>query len=260
MMVSRPRRPLFGTAKLTGIEKGNRMHRLVVASLTATSLSIGATVVASAADLSRPAPAPVYTKAPTVAPGYNWSGFYLGIEGGGAWADSDQTDTSGNTTGTYKQNGGLVGGTVGYNWQVTNWVFGLEGDASWAHVDGTVAAPNCNGGSCFTNLESFYTARGRLGIAFDQFLPYVTGGLAAGEVNAGQAVCNVGGATFCGTDTRVGWTAGAGVEALFAPHWSAKVEYLYADLGDKTQYTPVIPVDVLERPVNIVRGGINYHF
>jgi outer membrane immunogenic protein len=196
-----------------------------------------------------------------MAPVYNWTGFYIGINGGGGWGRSSQTDALGTTTGTYDQSGALVGGTVGYNWQMTSWVLGLEADWDWANINGSVALPAmCVGGNCFTNLQSFGTGRGRVGYAWDRWLVYATGGVAWAHIQSGQDGCiPAAGGPLCGTNDQVGWTIGGGVEAFVMPKWSIKVEYLYADFGNHTYYNPGIPVNATEK-VNIVRAGLNYHF
>jgi outer membrane immunogenic protein len=220
----------------------------------ASIITVGAWGQAMAADLAaRP-----YTKAPPapVMAVYNWTGFYLGINGGGGWARTSHTDTTGLTTGRFDQSGGLVGGTAGFNWQANNIVFGIEGDWDWADINGSSASPLCLGANCFTNLRQFGTIRGRIGYAWNQWLFYGTGGAAFGDVHAGQDGCPVG---FCGSNIRTGWTAGVGLEVGFAQNWSAKIEYLHFDLGDKVTYTPVIPVSVEEHG-DIVRAGLNYRF
>jgi outer membrane immunogenic protein len=221
---------------------------------------------AFAADMALKAP-----PAPVV-PMYSWAGFYLGVEGGGGWAKSRQTDTFGATSGTYNQSGGLAGGTIGYNWQWSNIVAGVEADMSWAGINGSVnlplACPNGGGTSCFTNMQWLNTDRARLGVlvgAQNQFLLYVTGGVAGANIKSGQSPCAVPFAAFgqvasCGTRTEWAGVGGAGVEAMIVQHWSAKLEYLYTNFGTHTFYTVFIPVNVKESNVNIVRAGINYHF
>jgi len=150
---------------------------------------------------------------------------------------------------------------------MTNWVLGLEANLDWANINGTVSNANCTvviGGAptCFTNLESFGTFRGRLGYAWDRWLVYATGGLAYGSIYTGQDSCGSAGPgsiATCGRKWQSGWTLGGGVEAFLAPRWSAKLEYLYADFGSPTMYTVFIPVSATEK-VSIVRGGLNYHF
>lgn len=219
------------------------MRRLILA---IGVLSLGSFGNAMAADM--PAKAPVYT-APPVAM-YNWTGFYVGINGGGGWGRSSHTDTLGVTTGNFNLSGGLIGGTIGYNWQNANFVYGLEADWDWANIRGTTNT-NCAVG-CETKITSFGTLRPRVGMAWDNFLLYVTGGLAWDTVKAGQPA-------FSSNNARLGWTVGGGAEAFIAPKWSIKAEYLYAGLND-TSYTVVIPVNVQQHNISIVRAGINYHF
>ena len=121
----------------------------------------------------------------------------------------------------------MVGGTAGYNWQALGspWVFGLEGDIDWTNIKGTFANAACPTG-CETKNNWLGTARGRVGYAWDRVMPYVTGGLAVGDIKANQA-------GFAGvSDTNAGWTAGAGIEAALAGNWTAKLEYLHVDLGN----------------------------
>jgi outer membrane immunogenic protein len=224
--------------------------RSKIVTLLIAAFSLGLVQAASAADMPTKAP-----MAPVAIP-YNWTGFYVGIEGGGGWARSTQTDTAGTTSGSYNQNGALVGGTVGYNWQMNNWVLGLEADWAWANINGTAAVAVCAVPGCFTNLQSFGTGRGRLGYAWDRWLVYATGGAAWGHIKVGQDSC-VG--LVCGTRDQVGWTIGGGIEAFILPKWSAKLEYLYADFGNHTYYNPGLAVNATEK-VNIFRAGVNYHF
>jgi outer membrane immunogenic protein len=220
------------------------MKRTVLASVGLLSIAAVATP-ATAADL----PPRPYVKAPAYGPqAYNWSGFYVGVNGGYGFGTSSFTDTN-----NFDINGGLVGGTVGYNWQVGQGVFGLEGDGDWSDIKGSTTT-NCPG--CETRNDWLATFRGRVGYAFDRVLPYVTGGLAAGDIKATTP-------GFTGIDSdRVGWTVGAGIEFAIAGPWTAKVEYLYVDLGNTNcglscgAFTP----DNVDLKTNIVRGGINYKF
>lgn len=214
--------------------------------------------------------------APAVAaPIYNWTGFYIGVNGGGGWGTTNHTDEFAVTSGNFSTSGGMVGGTYGLNWQAGKFVIGYEGDFDWANINGTLttAGPplglcSVNGGTtCFTNLENFSTARIRAGFDLNGWLLYGTGGFAWGQVKAGQNPCGlvpVLGGNSCGEVWRSGWVAGAGVEKMFAPNWSVKVEYLHYDFGNKINYVPTInfggnSVSVLEKG-DIVRAGVNYHF
>jgi outer membrane immunogenic protein len=208
------------------------MKKLLLAS---AAMMILVAAPASAADLSVRKAMPY--KAQPYAQTYNWSGFYLGVNGGGGWGDSDSS------------NGfrGLVGGTVGYNYQISQAVFGLEGDIDWSDLshDG-----NCSAFSCETRNNWLSTVRGRFGFAFDRFLPYVSGGVAFGDIKT--SVAGIGDTNA----TKTGWTVGGGLEAAIAGPWTAKVEYLHVDLGSGDS-----PVGSSESfKTNIVRAGIDYRF
>jgi outer membrane immunogenic protein len=182
-------------------------------------------------------------KAPAYVPGYTWTGFYVGINGGYGWGRSTWDSFGTNTD----PSGGLVGLTAGYNWQTGPWVFGLEGDIDWSDIKGTSVGLE-------TKNNWLGTARGRLGYAFaNRVMPYVTGGAAFGDIRATQF--------GVGTvhDTNVGWTVGAGVETAIAGNWTAKLEYLYADLGD-VNCTACVPTANVNFRTHIVRAGVNVRF
>jgi outer membrane immunogenic protein len=204
--------------------------------------------MAHAADLPRQ----MVTKAPAyVAPYYNWTGFYVGINGGGGWGTS-----AWDSTGGFDVSGGLIGGTVGYNWQFGTWVVGLEGDIDWANVKGSTAT-GCVTGNCTSENTWLGTARGRVGYAFDRWMPYITGGAAFGDVQASQP-------GFTGmSSTQVGWTVGAGVEFAVVNNVTAKVEYLHYDLGSFTcglNCGNGFVNDTVSFNANVVRGGLNIRF
>ena len=215
--------------------------------LTTIGLLAIAATAAVAADLPRAMPA----RAPAYVPiGYNWTGFYLGINGGYAWGSSRWNSFGANAD----PSGGMIGGTAGYNWQAAGspWVFGLEGDIDWTNIKDSTA---CGALNCQTRNNWFGTVRGRVGYAFDRFLPYFTGGLAVGDVEANRT-------GFAGSkDTNAGWTVGVGIEGVIAGNWTAKLEYLYADLGDTTCSAVACGVATnVDLTVNVVRAGLNYRF
>ena len=150
---------------------------------------------AAAADLYR---GPAYAAAPFS--GYNWNGFYVGVNLGYQWGSV--TNWGGGTP-----NGVMGGGQVGYNWQYGQYVFGLEADLQGSAANDTFAAFK------FSNPR-FGTVRGRAGYAMNNVLVYVTGGLAygGGRVEFGPA---------SETQTHLGWTLGGGVEVGLTPNWSA---------------------------------------
>lgn len=215
------------------------MKKVLLASVGILALGVAA---ASAADIPRkmPAKAPAY-----VPPAWSWTGPYVGINGGYGWGTSDFSAPF--STGSFDIDGGVVGGTLGYNWQMGQAVFGVEGDIDWSNIGGSAT---CGGTTCSVNNDWLGTVRGRLGYSFDRFLPYITGGLAVGNISTN--IAGVG----SGDDIKAGWTAGGGVEAQITGPWTAKIEYLYVDLG---RGGSVAGSDA-EFATNIVRGGINYKF
>ena len=228
------------------------MKRAVLAGLGALATVMTMTA-AQAADMPRPQAMP--TKAPAyIAPLYSWTGAYAGVNGGYGWGRSEWL-SGGVSTGRFDTDGIMLGGTLGYNMQMGQFVAGLEGDIAWSDMNGDSSAGLCIGVVCETRNNWLGTARGRIGYAFNRVLPYVTGGVAVGDIEATPA----GGAST--TETKVGWTLGGGVEAAIAGPWSAKVEYLYADLGKGSCDTSVCgtPTDV-DLTANIVRAGINFRF
>jgi len=227
------------------------MKRLIQAGVAGLA-AVTMLQAASAADLGRRQAMPM--KAPEYFAPYNWTGFYVGINGGGGWGRSDWTNAVG-STGSFDLSGALVGGTIGYNWQMNQFVFGLEGDIDWSDIRGSTSTGLCAGSSCETRNNWLGTARGRIGYAFDRFLPYFTGGLAVGDIKSSRAGFG------SSSDTNAGWALGGGLEASIAGPWSAKIEYLYVDLGKQTCDVGCtgISTDVNFR-ANVVRAGVNYRF
>jgi outer membrane immunogenic protein len=224
------------------------MTRVLVACVSALA-GIALAGAAAAADLPPRYGQPI-PKAPPMYPAiYNWTGFYLGINGGGGFGHSTWDSTGG-----FDVSGGVVGGTIGYNWQTGPWVFGLEGDIDWSNISGStnVLCPL----GCTTRNDWLGTARGRVGYAFDRIMPYLTGGLAFGNIKAATPF-------LPGKDeTNAGWTIGGGLEVALTGNWSAKAEYLYVDLG-KTNCglgCSAFVVDNASFTTHLLRGGVNYRF
>ncbi|HEY3677844.1 MAG TPA: outer membrane protein [Bradyrhizobium sp.] len=245
---------------------------------------------ALAADL----PARTYTKAPImVDPGYNWSGFYIGGNLGYSWGRSSDTTTFSNgagplftTAGTSNLDGVVGGGQIGYNWQTQNWVWGLEADIQGTGERGSrditcpigVCTPPFGVIAVFPGpaipatltqqIDWFGTVRARGGLLVTpRVLLYATGGLAYGGVNTSETI---GGFGFSNTDTRVGYTVGAGIEGAVGGDWTAKLEYLYVDLG-RTSGSFATTIAALGGGTvtstyssritdNVLRVGLNYRF
>jgi outer membrane immunogenic protein len=218
---------------------------------------------ALAADLPPPpGPAPrapaVYLPPPAV---YNWTGIYIGVNGGYGFGNSTWNTPLGNS-GSFNTTGFVGGGTLGGNYQMGSFVVGIEGDGEYNGLSGTTSSAGCfaiaTGTTCQTSSTWLATLRGRAGYAWDRILFYGTGGGAYGNVKATSG-------GFTDTNNEFGWTAGAGIEAAFAPNWTAKVEYLYVSLqnGSCTITGSCAfgggggSVSFNE---NIIRAGVNYKF
>lgn len=205
------------------------MKKLLLAA--AAAVMAGAPVLA--ADLG--GRSPYYAPQP-VRSLFNWTGFYIGGNAGWGWGSALGTDP----------NGYLIGLQAGYNFQYASGLLaGVETDIAITGIDGS-------SGGATVDLDYLGTVRGRLGYTMDRFLVYGTGGLAygGGEVALGG---------LSNSQTHFGWTIGAGVEAMIAPNVTARVEYLYADLGRET-YTTVAGPARVGIDTSIVRMAMNYKF
>jgi outer membrane immunogenic protein len=219
--------------------------RLVPSAAMAAWLVAGG--AAMAADIQPTYKAPVI--AAPAAP--DWSGAYIGINVGYAWATSDwglSTPLSATTafrSGTLRPNGGIGGGQIGFNWQRGWWFAGIEADLDYRDATDTVSIPLVAAGLPveFRQLESrqewLGTIRPRVGVVVGPALLYATGGLAVGRITDTQSLLTTTASqTFSVVSTRAGWTLGAGVEYALMQGWSTKFEYLHVDLGDTSLATP----------------------
>jgi outer membrane immunogenic protein len=266
----------------------------------AAALVVGAPLaggipVALAADL--PVKAPVYQ--PILA--YNWTGFYAGLNGGYGWANGsnielltndvtlfnfgDSTSPSRGTIGDAKARGWFGGGQIGYNYQfASNWLAGIETDIQYSDINQTLTGRFSNPSGAFPidgtanlDLKWFGTLRGRLGFVQNNWLLYVTGGLAYGEVDYSLAASEQAGAglfrtSMSSSSTKTGYVLGGGFEYAFSPNLSTKLEYQYIDLGKINADAPVTliatgaPTGEIARSADIavqvhtVRVGLNYRF
>jgi outer membrane immunogenic protein len=241
-------------------------------------LALGVAAPAGAADLAaRP-----YTKAPAmVAAIYDWSGFYVGLNGGGGSArkcwDLVQTGAvvfaAPFTEGCHNATGGTVGGQIGYRWQMSSWVFGIEGQGNWANFKGSNL--NLLAGGVLpagvidqTKVNGFGLITGQVGYAWNNVLWYAKGGAAvAHDKYYGQVI----GLTFdTSSETRWGGTVGTGIEFGFAPNWSVAVEYDHLFMGRHsntfnfaTAAAPFVGasrIDSIRQDVDMVTARVNYHF
>lgn len=263
----------------------------ILAVIAATGL-LGGAGTATAADLSPHS----YTKAMPVDPGYNWSGFYIGLNAGyGTGSAPTSLDLNpveqllirpgvdNPLPATLHPEGFGGGGQAGFNFQSGSIVTGIEADLNYANLrktDTATGAPMGGGilsTTVATSLDWFGTVRARLGVLpVNNVLLYATGGLAYGDVRTTTIGSNlpaincVGIHVYCTAGTTsgisVGWTAGGGIEYGFARNWTLKAEYLYLDLGNRsvTFADQGVVGSALTATsgftAHIARGGINYRF
>jgi outer membrane immunogenic protein len=204
------------------------------------------TTAAFAADLPVPprqGPAAYVPVAPRV---YNWQGFYIGVNGGYGFGNSNWGSPV--SSGNFKVDGGLVGGTIGDNFQYGPWVFGIEADGDWTDIKGSTTC--ASGAICQTSNDWLATIRGRVGYAIDRVLVYGTAGGAVGDIKS--AATGIGSVD----NTEFGWTAGAGLEFGITENVTAKVEYLFVDLQSSNSQVPA-PVSF---DTSLIRAGLNFKF
>jgi outer membrane immunogenic protein len=259
---------VFGeNADKQGARNGNASFVIVGAGLLSMAGFAGA---ASAADL----PARTYTKAPAMIPAvYDWSGVYIGINGGGGSSRNCYTITTSagvpvnpNSEGCHDATGGMVGGQLGYRWQSASWVFGVEAMGDWADLKGTnpsliAIVPYINQ----TKIDAIGLFTGQVGYAWNNVLWYVKGGAAVTD----NKYCSYFTATNTvfnsANDTRWGGAVGTGVEISFAPNWSVGFEYdhLFMDTHNVVFAPTGVAVgrtDNLRQDVDMGTVRINYRF
>jgi outer membrane immunogenic protein len=242
------------------------------APLFAAAIALAASS-AQAADLARP-----YVKAPppAVAAIYDWSGFYIGANGGYAtsrncWnfqSFAGAAFTAGE--GCHDADGGVVGGQVGYRWQAGTWVFGLEAQGDWADLRGSrVSSPAfvIVPGDLTINskLQAFGLFTGQIGYAWNNVLLYAKGGAAVVDNRFSHTFTATNVLINSSNHTRWGATVGAGIEFGFAPNWSMGVEYNHIFLDRETFSFTAAPLGVattnsIRQDVDMITARINYRF
>ncbi len=263
-----------------------------ITSALAISIAIGSvlTTAAMAADLA----VPMTYKAPPAGLGYNWTGFYAGLNAGGVWNYDPGAPICLNPAGVSNGAGchvvptnsnintaGFIGGgQIGYNWQLQHWVLGIETDLQGSTINGSqsysgtllgIGAANTTGTSTANEkLDLFGTVRGRIGYAWGPALLYATGGLAYGHAALNSTFTFASGVSYLasGNTGLVGGTVGGGLEYAFNGHWSAKVEGLYYNLGSASIQGPATPAAIglaahgktFDFEGAIGRAGVNYRF
>src|SRR5580700_10783044 len=228
---------------------------------------------ASAADMAVKAPPP-----PPLPVIYNWSGFYIGANGGGGWSDKCWNVTSFRgpvasfREGCHDASGGVVGGQIGYRWQSAAWVFGLEAQGDWADLTASNTSLFIPAWTNNSKVDAFGLFTGQVGYAWNNVLWYVKGGAAVtGDQYRGTVTAT--GALFdSANQTRWGGVVGTGLEVGFAPNWSVAVEYDHLFMGTQSVTTTsagvlagipagaVFRTDSIRQDVDLVTARINYHF
>jgi outer membrane immunogenic protein len=234
-------------------------------------LVLGLAAPAVAADL----PARTYTKAPPyVAAIYDWSGFYIGANGGWGTSHKCWTNTAiaGVATvpnvfeGCHDASGGTAGGQIGYRWQSSAWVFGLEAQGNWADFKGSnISIPSFGLLTNSSKIDAFGLFTGQVGYAWNNALLYVKGGAAVTSDKYNGTILGI--AIDSAKETRWGGTVGAGIEYGFAPNWSAALEYDHLFMGKASNtFTAVIAPSIVTRTdsisqnVDMITARINYRF
>lgn len=247
----------------------------VLVALVVSLASVGAAAAADVAVPAAPAPSPPASYYPVLAP-VNWGGLYLGVNGGYAFGRSTWT-VPGASTGAFTTNGGLVGGTLGFNYAISGGLMvGVEGDLDWSALNGSSSVAGCAslftsvtgftpGSTCNTKSAWLSTARFRAGYAINRVLIFGTAGAAIGDFEV--ALNPPGG--FVGIGPQLGWTAGGGIEFAFTDNVTAKIEYLYVDLGTISCPTGThcavtnaagVTSGAASLTESLVRAGLNYKF
>ena len=233
------------------------MKRLTI--LTAAAIAVGAAAPAVAADLPARPPA-TYLKAPAiVAAAYDWSGFYAGINGGGAISRFDWNEDGFGDEGSHNATGGTVGGQIGYRWQMSSLVFGIEAQGNWADFSGNNISLQ-TGLQNQTKIDAFGLFTGQIGYAWDRALFYVKGGAAVTD-NKYNAFTGPGGAIIDnGSETRWGASVGVGFEYALAPNWSLGFEYDHLFMGNNDVIFVSGTGDHISENVDLFTARINYKF
>jgi outer membrane immunogenic protein len=226
---------------------------------------------ASAADLAaRP-----YTKAPPmIAVVYDWSGFYVGANGGGAWSRNcwDIVPVVPGpllAEGCHDRSGAVAGGQIGYRWQASSWVFGLEAQGDWADLSGSRVSQQFifvpGDVTSNTRTQSFGLFTGQVGYAWNNALWYVKGGAAVTDNRYEHRFTATDVVFDSARETRWGGVVGVGLEYGFTPNWSVGVEYDHLFMGDRNVgFTSpgglLSTVDRVRQDVDMVTARINYRF
>ncbi|MGY4199101.1 outer membrane protein [Bradyrhizobium sp. USDA 4520] len=207
---------------------------------------------------------PVNIKAPTlpvVAPINDWSGYYIGLNGG--WGSSHNCWNFNGVTseGCHNSTGGTVGGQIGYRWQIFRTVYGIEGQGNWADFSGSNVSTAFPADTVGTKTDAFGLLTGHIGYAFNAVLLYAKGGAAV--TSNTYHVNSVAAGTELGrnNDVRWGGALGAGAEVGLTPNWSASLEYNHLFMqGSNVSFPTSVGFDRVHQDIDLVTARINYKF
>ena len=235
---------------------------------------IGVATLIAAPALAADLAARPYTKAPEmIATIYDWSGFYLGLNGGGVSSREcltiysvDGAAVTPNSEGCHNATGGVAGGQIGYRWQSAAWVFGLEAQGDWADLKGSSASltaviPYTNQ----TKVDAIGLFTGQVGYAFNNVLLYVKGGAAVTDNKYSSFFTATGIVFNQASDTRWGGTVGTGIEFGFTPNWSVALEYDHLFMGNPSVTFPASAIavtrsDNIRQNIDMGTIRVNYRF
>jgi outer membrane immunogenic protein len=225
-----------------------------------TKLLLGATCAACMAGAANAADA-VVEEAVIIEPGFTWTGLYIGANVGYSWGDhtlSQFEDGGGpaNFIQDYDSDGFIGGVFAGYNWQYSQFVYGIEGDVEYTDIDGGF---DDGSASATVDVGLQGSLRARVGVAFDRFMVYGTGGVAFADIDYDL----IAGTTETLGETAVGWTIGGGAEAAVTDQIFVRAEYRYTDFGtenfDSVIFSPDNNFDQ-DTAFHTVRLGVGYKF
>jgi outer membrane immunogenic protein len=240
-----------------------------IVSLAALGMAGSVSAADMAVKAAPPAPLPMM---------YNWSGFYIGANGGGGWSDKcwDVTNFRGPVAsfreGCHDASGGVVGGQIGYRWQANQFVFGLEAQGDWADLTASNVSLFIPAWTNNSKIEAFGLFTGQVGYAWNNVLWYAKGGAAVTDDKYRGTVTATGALFDSANETRWGGVVGTGLEYGFAPNWSAAVEYDHLFMGHRSITTTsagvlagipsgaVFRTDSIRQDVDIVTLRLNYRF
>jgi outer membrane immunogenic protein len=236
-------------------------------------LALAVSVLSISAASALAADLPVKYKAPPPAyAGYDWSGWYVGVNGGGGWSyknwnlDAIGVAPVGFPEGSVKATGGVVGGQFGYRFVTGPWVFGFEGLGDWSNLKGTRVSTALGNVTNEAKIDALGLLVGTFGYTWNNVLLYTNNGLGITSDKYRGLATNTGVAFDQGKEWRIGYAAGVGLEYGFAPNWSAAIEYDHMFMFDSAVGLTAISTgassrtDMIHQDVDLVTVRVNYRF